>query len=97
MGARAERPSAASATLEVGADVFVDMTSDEPPQGARYVRFEGGCITTTYAFPQGSPATLAREADEALSFVSRFRIVQHVAAAEDGILCGARAAPCLDG
>jgi len=83
--------------VEAGADVFVEMTSSEPIRGVRHRRFEGGCVTTTYAFPPGSPSTLVREADDALSHVSRFRIVHHVDVDDGGILCGADAPACEDG
>ncbi|HSL11315.1 MAG TPA: hypothetical protein VLA82_08390 [Actinomycetota bacterium] len=82
---------------EAGADVFVDITSTDPVRGVRYRRFEGGCLTTRYAFPAGSPTTLVREADEALSHVSRFRLVHHVSTDDGAILCGADAPPCEDG
>jgi hypothetical protein len=82
---------------EAGAQVFLEMTSDEPIQGVRYHRFEGGCITTSYDFPAGSPPSLVREADDALSHVSRFQLVHHVDVDDDGILCGAVAPPCEDG
>jgi hypothetical protein len=82
---------------EAGADVFVEMTSTDPVEGVRYRRFAGGCITTRYAFPPGSPTTLVREADDALSHVSRFRLVHQVAVDDGAILCGADAPPCEDG
>jgi hypothetical protein len=82
---------------EAGSDVFLDMTSTEPIQGVRFRRFEGGCITTRYAFPAGSPSTLVREADDALSHVSRFQLVHHVDVDDGEILCGVDAPPCEDG
>ena len=82
---------------EVGADVFLEMTSDDPVEGARYRRFDGGCITTRYAFPPGSSSSLVHEADEALSHVSRFQVVHHVAVDDGGTLCGVDAPPCEDG
>jgi len=82
---------------EAGGEVFLELTSHEPIRGARYHRFEGGCITTTYAFPPGSPSGLVREADDALAYVPRFQLVNHVETDEGGILCGAAAPPCEDG
>ena len=82
---------------EAGSEVFLEMTSDDPIQGMRFRRFEGGCITTRYAFPTGSPSTLVREADDALSHVSRFQLVHHVDVDDGGILCGVDAPPCEDG
>jgi hypothetical protein len=82
---------------EAGAEVFLEMTSDDPIRGVRFRRFVGGCITTAYAFPAGSSPALVREADDALSHVSRFQLVHHVAVDDGGILCGADAPPCEDG
>jgi hypothetical protein len=82
---------------EAGSEVFLEMTSDDPIEGTRFRRFEGGCITTRYAFPAGSQPTLVREADDALSHLSRFQLVHHVEIDDGGTLCGVDAPPCEDG
>lgn len=81
---------------EAGAHVFLEMTSSEPIRGVGPRRFEGGCVTT-YASPPGSPSALVREADDALSHVSRSQIVHHVDVDDGGILCGDDAPAGEDG
>lgn len=81
---------------EVGTHVFQAPVS-LPPHfgGARYIVFPGGCLSSTYRFARGAPATLALEADAAVSLLARELIVSRVADELDESLCGADAPPCL--
>jgi hypothetical protein len=62
--------------------------------GVRFLVFDGGCITTRYAFSAGAPTTLVLEAQNALSSVSRSSVVASVRLHHDLTLCGAGAPPC---
>jgi hypothetical protein len=79
---------------EVGMTTYVD--ADLPPafSGARYLVFEGGCVTYRYHFTGDAPPTLALEAEEALSFIPRISVVREVRDEYDQTLCGADAPPC---
>jgi hypothetical protein len=60
----------------------------------RYLRFEGGCVTNVFQFSTGASATLALEAQQALSFVSRSVLVNREKEESGLTLCGAEAPPC---
>jgi hypothetical protein len=81
---------------EVGTRVFQAPTS-LPPHfgGTRYIVFPGGCLSSTYRFAPGAPATMALEADAVVSMLARRLIVTRVADELDETLCGAGAPPCL--
>jgi len=78
-----------------GVRVYEEPISLPPTfQVNRYLRFPGGCVTNKFRFATGASATLALEAQQALSFVSRSVLVER-AREETGLtLCGAEAPPC---
>jgi hypothetical protein len=78
-----------------GVRVYEEPISLPPTfQVNRYLRFHGGCVTNDFRFATGASATLALEAQQALSFVSRSVLVEQ-AKEETGLsLCGAEAPPC---
>jgi len=78
-----------------GVRVYEEPISLPPTfQVNRYLRFSGGCVTNKFRFATGASATLALEAQQALSFVSRSVLVER-AREETGLtLCGAEAPPC---
>jgi hypothetical protein len=82
---------------EAGADVFTRALSTTPTLRAeRVVVFEGGCVTYRYDLAPTAAATLAREAEGALSFVPR-SIVNAAVCRDLGLaLGGAAAQPCLE-
>jgi hypothetical protein len=81
---------------EAGTQVF-QAPSSLPPHfaGTRYIVFPGGCLSSTYRFAAEAPATLALEADAAVSLLPRQDIVSRVADELDESLCGAGAPPCV--
>jgi len=78
-----------------GVRVYEEPISLPPTFHAnRYLLFPGGCVTNQFRFTTGASATLALEAQQALSFVSRSVLVEQ-AKEETGLsLCGAEAPPC---
>ena len=78
-----------------GVRVYEEPISLPPTfQANRYLLFPGGCVTNQFRFTTGASATLALEAQQALSFVSRSVLVEQ-AKEETGLsLCGAEAPPC---
>lgn len=82
---------------EVGTRRF-EQPLQLPPSFAanRYYRFTGGCVIYEYRFAQGAPATLALEADQALTFRPRQPLVDELRK-HDLVLCGAGAPPCPGG
>ena len=62
----------------------------------RYYTFAGGCVVYAYRFAPEAPATLALEADQALTFRPRQPLVDELE--KHGlVLCGAGAPPCPGG
>ena len=59
--------------------------------------FLGGCVTYRYRFGADAEATLALEADEAVTFGLRTVLVRQVRDELGLTLCGAGAPPCLNG
>jgi hypothetical protein len=55
----------------------------------RVYRFPGGCVTYDYSLAGGDASALTAEADEALAFLSRDRLVAYVRSQGDQTLCGA--------
>jgi hypothetical protein len=82
-------------TNQPGVRVYEEPISLPPTfRVNRYLLFEGGCVTNKFQFATGASATLALEAQQALSFVSRSVLVER-AQDESGLsLCGAEASPC---
>jgi hypothetical protein len=58
-------------------------------RGTRSYLFPGGCVTYEYRFAEDAPASLVFEADQALGFVAREDLVDHVRSTADLRLCGA--------
>lgn len=81
---------------EAGATVYQQPTSLDPFRSKRFIVFEGGCVTYTYAFRAGAPVRLSLEAEEALSFFPRSKVVAAVRERLHESVCGASAPPCLD-
>ena len=63
-------------------------------RGTRYYRFEGGCVTYTFAFDSSANASLLFDADSALAFQPRETLVRAVRERTGLTLCGAEAPPC---
>ena len=82
---------------EAGTRRFEDPIALPPSfQADRYYTFAGGCVTYRYRFKTGALATLALQADQALTFRPRQPLVD--ALANRGLtLCGAGAPPCPGG
>jgi hypothetical protein len=80
---------------ETGATVYQKPTSLPPGfTGARYLVFDGGCVTYTYTFGSGAAPALTLEAQEALSLVGRRLVVDEVERKYGLTLCGAEAPAC---
>ena len=78
-----------------GVRVYEEPISLPPTfQVNRYLRFPGGCVTNRFRFATGAAATLALEAQQALSFVARSVLVNRAKEESGLILCGAEAPPC---
>ena len=78
-----------------GVRVYEEPLSLPPTfQVNRYLRFSGGCVTNEFRFAAGASATLALEAQQALSFVSRSVLVERARDETRLVLCGAEAPPC---
>jgi hypothetical protein len=61
--------------------------------GLRFYTFPGGCVTYRFNFAPGASPVLAGAADSALSFQSRWSLVEFIRRTEGLALCG-RGAPC---
>ena len=83
-----------SATQEVGVQELVRVYDLHPFTADRYFRFSGGCVTYRYRFVPGASATLALEADQAVTFGLRTALVERVDEEFGLTLCGASAPPC---
>lgn len=78
-----------------GVRVYEEPISLPPTfQVNRYLRFPGGCVTNRFRFATGASATLALEAQQALSLVTRSVLVERAREDAGLILCGAEAPPC---
>jgi hypothetical protein len=78
-----------------GVRVYEEPISLPPTfQANRYLLFPGGCVTNRFRFTAGASATLALEAQQALSFVSRSVLVEQTKEESGLSLCGAEAPPC---
>jgi hypothetical protein len=78
-----------------GARVYEEPISLAPTfQVNRYLLFPGGCVTNKFRFTTGASATLALEAQQALSFVSRSVLVEQAKEDTGLSLCGAEAPHC---
>jgi hypothetical protein len=82
---------------EVGTRRFEEPISISPAFAAnRYYTFPGGCVEVAYRFAEDAGPTLVLEADQAIEFLPRKRLVDRLA--EDRlILCGAEAPACPGG
>lgn len=84
-----------AAAAEPGVRTFERPISLPPRyQSNRYQVFPGGCVTYQFRFGTGAAATLALEADLALSFLPRSVLVTKVRVDSGLTLCGADAPPC---
>ncbi len=78
-----------------GVRVYEEPISLPPTfQVNRYLRFPGGCVTNEFRFAARASATLALEAQQALSFVPRSVLVERAREETRLVLCGAEAPPC---
>jgi hypothetical protein len=78
-----------------GVRVYEEPISLPPTfQVNRYLRFQGGCVTNEFRFAAGASATLALEAQQALSFIARSALVERAMQDTGLVLCGAEAPPC---
>jgi hypothetical protein len=89
--------TASTQELEFGVRDLVRTYDLDPFTADRYFLFAGGCVTYRYRFAVGAAATLALEADQAVTFGLRSALVESVEDEFGLTLCGAGAPPCLDG
>jgi hypothetical protein len=74
---------------------YVEPSAWHPDLTVRRYLFDGGCVTTRFAFTRRSAPALLREASRFLAFTPRSVYVQGVRDDEGLTLCGAGAPPCL--
>jgi hypothetical protein len=86
-----------NSTSEGGVRVYLDVFDLHPFTANKYFVFPGGCVTYRYRFGPEAEATLALEADEAVTFNLRTVLVAKVQEELGLTLCGAGAPPCLGG
>ena len=86
-----------NSTSEGGVRVYLDEFDLHPFSANKYFLFPGGCVTYRYRFGSEAEATLALEADEAVTFGLRTVLVAQVQEELGLTLCGAGAPPCLGG
>jgi len=66
-----------------------DTTSSGGPRVERFYRFAGGCVSYDFSFPTRNAADLSADAEAALGFFPRDRLVEWVDARDNLTLCGA--------
>jgi len=86
-----------NSTTEGGVRVYLDEFDLHPFTANKYFVFPGGCVTYRYRFGPEAEATLALEADEAVTFNLRTVLVAKVQEELGLTLCGAGAPPCVGG
>ena len=86
-----------NSTSEGGVRVYLDEFDLHPFSANKYFVFPGGCVTYRYRFGADAEATLALEADEAVTFDLRTVLVAQVQDELGLTLCGAGAPPCVGG
>jgi hypothetical protein len=86
-----------NSTSEGGVRVYLDAFDLHPFTANKYFVFPGGCVTYRYRFGPEAQATLALEADEAVTFNLRTVLVAKVHEELGLTLCGAGAPPCVGG
>jgi hypothetical protein len=86
-----------NSTSEGGVRVYLDEFDLHPFSANKYFLFPGGCVTYRYRFGAQAQATLALEADEAVTFGLRTVLVAQVQDELGLTLCGAGAPPCVGG
>ena len=81
---------------EVGTDRF-ELPARLPPElrTTRFYLFPGGCVTYEFQFNQGGSPELIFDVEEALGFVPRAQLVEHVRDLNGLALCGA-GAECVE-
>jgi len=85
-----------SASGELDVRVYLRSITLSPFAADRIFVFTGGCVTYRYRFDDAEQAPiLASEADDALTFVRRSRLVDLVQDQLGLTLCGAEAPPCV--
>jgi hypothetical protein len=86
-----------NSTSEGGVRVYLDEFDLHPFTANKYFLFPGGCVTYRYRFGPEAAATLALEADQAVTFGLRTVLVAKVQEELGLTLCGAGAPPCVGG
>ena len=86
-----------NSTSEGGVRVYVNEFDLHPFSANKYFVFPGGCVIYRYRFGPDAEATLALEADEAVTFGLRTVLVAQVQEELGLTLCGAGAPPCVGG
>jgi hypothetical protein len=86
-----------NSTSEGGVRVYLDEFDLHPFSANKYFLFPGGCVAYRYRFGAQAQATLALEADEAVTFGLRTVLVAQVQEELGLTLCGAGAPPCVGG
>lgn len=85
-----------NSTTEAGVRAFLDEFLLHPFRANRYFLFPGGCVAYRYRFGAAADPVLALEADEALTFGPRAKVVETVQRELGLTLCGAGAPPCVE-
>jgi hypothetical protein len=85
-----------NSTAEAGVREYLREFFLDPYRANRYFLFPGGCVTYRYRFGGEAEPVLSLEADEALTFGLRARVVQKVQEDLGLTLCGAGAPPCAE-
>jgi tRNA A-37 threonylcarbamoyl transferase component Bud32/membrane-associated phospholipid phosphatase len=76
---------------EPGADRYEQPRQLRPLDTTRYYLFDGGCVRYDIAFTAGAEAELLFDVEQAVGFIARERLVDHVRATTGLSLCGAGA------
>jgi hypothetical protein len=76
-------------TDEPAAERLDNSTSSGGSRADRFYRFPGGCVSYDFSFPTRNAAELSADAEAALAFFPRDRLVEWVDAQDNLILCGA--------
>jgi hypothetical protein len=86
------RGAAAVPSDEVGTERYERPRRLEPVlETTRYYLFPGGCVTYEFSLRGAGAAELLFDAEQALGFVPRERLVEHVRNLNGLALCGAGA------
>jgi hypothetical protein len=77
-----------------GVERFEQADAADPPSGAIYFTFPGGCVTLRYDFADGAGPEQVAQVAGSLMLVPRTLLVAKMADDRDLVLCGAGAPDC---